>query len=208
MSPNHTRWALVGLLAAAHDGDHLVQHVVRITRRDAHIHRLQTRLHTHERTVVIRAQLRDGALERQQLILGQRRQPAEVASGKDRDIGRRAHPTSLRSRVQQQAILGPQPDQDGALTGSATVCALAPDSLDPTWRSPCSGRNTSRLHLPDEQAFQPGRLGQIFTCCGVCDLSLRLYSHARLDDFRTTHGSQCVPTLSRRLSCVSSEMTP
>ena len=77
-----------------------------------------------------------------------------MAPGQHRDVCRWAHPSRLGARVQQQAILSPQPDQDGALTGSATVCAVAPDSLDPTWRSLCPGRIASRPHLPDEQALR------------------------------------------------------
>ena len=49
-------------LAAAHDRDHLVQHVVRIALRDADVERLQAGAHARERAVVIGAELGDRAL--------------------------------------------------------------------------------------------------------------------------------------------------
>jgi hypothetical protein len=57
--------------------------------------------------------LGDTTLERQELILGERRTPAQVRTDEDGDVRRRSHSPCLGASVQQQPVLASQAHEDG-----------------------------------------------------------------------------------------------
>ena len=89
-----------------------------------------------------------------------------------------------RSEIPRQAIM------DFAIASArreSEICRLAWRDIDETSRT---------------------GLAQQFALGGCLRLELDLRRHARLQDFRTTHGTQCVPTASCKLSCIYPQNAP
>src|SRR5258708_26573152 len=153
-------------------------------------------------------ELSDAALERQELLLRQRHQRAQMRTGEHGYIGCRPHSARLRPRVPQPPILVAKshehrPRAHGRFTGRPAMTMNAVGLVDFS-----SGRTAGfgRANLPNDQPLEPRRFRQKVSIDDCFNLAFDLHRDSRLQEFRTTHGPQCGPLASRRLSCLSGKM--
>lgn len=86
--------------------------------------------------------------------------------------------------------------------------ARSTDIIRPTQFAAGVIRSIASPNLPNDEPLEPCRFRQKVSVSDGLRLEFDLRRDSRLQDFRATHGAQCDPLASCKLSCLSREMQP